>query len=127
VEDMCSEILGAWKLVYSKAISTDGEESFPFGTDAIGYIYYSNTNIMAVQISRKVHGSTANSNDYLAYFGRYEVDQDRKVIKHFIEGQLSTGQFAELEERQYELKGNRLFLRPVANPTHEILWEKVSS
>jgi Lipocalin-like domain len=124
VTNIRDELLGVWKLVHSKSTSDDGKESFPLGSDAVGYIHYSETGVMAVQISRKNHGVEVKSSDYLAYFGRYEIDQQRCVIKHFLEGQLFTGQFASLEERRYELKGNQLSLRPVGHSKHEILWER---
>jgi hypothetical protein len=54
VPNMRDELLGAWKLVHSKAISDDGKESFPLGPDAVGYIYYSDTGIMAVQSAAKI-------------------------------------------------------------------------
>src|SRR5271156_1691280 len=104
------ELLGSWRLVHSKTTNEDGTVSYPFGPDAIGYICYSESGIMAVQISRKIHQGSGK--DYLAYFGRYEIDEERHVIKHVLEGQLVSGHFAEREERHYELNGNRLSLRP---------------
>jgi hypothetical protein len=26
------------------------------------------------------------NHDYLAYFGRYEIDTDKQVVRHFVEG-----------------------------------------
>ena len=69
-----------------------GKREYPFGEDAIGYIYYSDTGIMAVQISRKSRAEVKDlsrlKHDYLAYFGRYEIDPDRQVVRHLVEGQL---------------------------------------
>ena len=53
MEDVAKLIVGAWRLVHSVIIDADGKKEYPFGEDAIGYIYYSDTGIMAVQISRK--------------------------------------------------------------------------
>ncbi len=58
----------------------------------IGYICYSDTGIMAVQISRKSRAEVKElsrlKHDYLAYFGRYEIDLERQVVRHLLEGQL---------------------------------------
>ena len=53
MEDVAQLIVGAWRLVHSVITDADGKKEYPFGEDAIGYIYYSDTGIMAVQISRK--------------------------------------------------------------------------
>ena len=123
--DVSKELLGAWKLIYSRSVADDGSEVYPYGQDAIGYICYDNSGIMSVQISRRVHGSEPGKSDYLAYFGRYEVDISRQVIKHVLEGQLFAHQHKEIEERKYDITGKLLSLRPVQNLNHEILWEKV--
>jgi hypothetical protein len=124
MQNIRQAILGAWRLVHSKGIDKDGKVSYPFGADAIGYIVYSESGIMAVQISRKIHRGSSIAEDYLAYFGRYEIDEEKHVIKHFLEGQLVAGRFADKEERRYELNGNRLSLKPVGNLQHEILWQR---
>ena len=76
--DIAQLIVGTWRLVHSIIIEADGKKRYPFGEDAIGYIYYSGTGLMAVQISRKARAEVKElarlKHDYLAYFGRYELD-----------------------------------------------------
>ena len=95
MEDIAKLIVGAWRLVHSIIIDADGKKEYPFGEDAIGYICYSDTGIMAVQISRKSRAEVKElsrlKHDYLAYFGRYEIDPDKQVVRHFVEGQLFPG------------------------------------
>ena len=90
MEDVAKLIVGAWRHVHSVIISADGKKEYPFGEDAIGYIWYSDTGVMAVQISRKsraeVKDPASLKHDYLAYFGRYEIDTDKQVVRHFVEG-----------------------------------------
>ena len=129
MEDVAKLIVGAWRLVHSVIIDADGKKEYPFGEDAIGYIYYSDTGIMAVQISRKARAEVKDpaqlKHDYLAYFGRYEIDTDQQVVRHFVEGQLFPGSHPAVLERKYRFDGDLMSLRPVDRPNQEILWQRV--
>jgi hypothetical protein len=131
MEDIAQLIVGAWRHVHSVIISADGKKEYPFGEDAIGYIWYSDTGVMAVQISRKsraeVNDPASLKHDYLAYFGRYEVDTGKQVVRHFVEGELFPGGHPAVLERKYQFDGDLMSLRPVARPDYEILWQRVRS
>ena len=129
MEDVAKLIVGAWRHVHSVITSEDGTKKYPFGEDAIGYICYSDTGVMAVQISRKsrdeVKDAARLKHDYLAYFGRYEIDTGKEVVRHFLEGQLFPGGHQAVLERKYRFDGDLMSLRPVDNPNYEILWQRV--
>ena len=129
MEDVAKLIVGAWRLVHSVIIEADGRKEYPFGEDAIGYICYSDTGIMAVQISRKSRGEVKDAellkHDYLAYFGRYEIDTEKQVVRHFVEGQLFPGNHPAVLERKYRFDGDLMSLRPVDRTSQEILWQRV--
>ncbi len=129
MEDIGKLIVGAWRLVHSVIIDADGKKEYPFGEDAIGYIYYSDTGVMAVQICRKSRGEVQDLSDfkhgYLAYFGRYEFDSERQVVRHLIEGQLFPGDHPGVLERKYRFEGDLMSLRPVTRTNQEILWQRV--
>jgi hypothetical protein len=129
MDDVDKLIVGAWRLVHSIIIDTEGEKAYPLGEDAIGYICYSDTGIMAVQISRKSRAEVKDAallkHDYLAYFGRYEIDTDRQVVRHFVEGQLFPGDHPAVLERTYRFEGDLLSLKPVDRTNQEILWQRV--
>jgi catechol 1,2-dioxygenase len=129
VEDVAKLIVGAWRLVHSIVINAEGEKEYPFGEDAIGYICYSDTGIMAVQISRKsraeVKDLTGLKHEYLAYFGRYEIDTKKQVVRHIVEGQLFPGGHPGVLERTYRFDGDLMSLRPVDRTNQEILWQRV--
>jgi len=129
MEDVAQLIVGAWRLVHSIIVNADGKKEYPFGEDAIGFICYSDTGVMAVQISRKsrgeVKGHSRLKHNYLAYFGRYEIDPDQQVVHHFVEGQLFPGNHPAVLERKYRFDGDLLSLRPVDRTNQEILWQRV--
>ena len=129
MEDIAKLIIGAWRLVRSISISADGKEEYPFGEDAIGYICYSDTGVMAVQISRRSRAEVKDlaglKHDYLAYFGRYEIDPGKQVVRHLVEGQLFPGSHPEVLERKYRFDGDLMSLKPVDGTNREILWQRV--
>jgi Lipocalin-like domain len=129
MEDIAKLIVGAWRLVHSISITADGKKEYPLGEDAIGYICYSDTGIMAVQICRKGRDPVGDlpglKHDYLAYFGRYEIDPERQVVRHIVEGQLFPGGHPEVLERRYRFDGDLMSLKPVDGTNREILWQRV--
>jgi len=129
MNDTVNPFVGTWRHVHSITIGADGKKEYPFGDDAIGYIYYSDTGIMAVQISRRARGSTPDlahlRHEYLCYFGRFEIDTERSVVRHFLEGQLIPGDHPDLLERRYRFDGDLLSLKPLDGTNREILWERV--
>jgi hypothetical protein len=48
MNDIATSLVGTWRLVHSISIGADGKKEYPFGDDAIGFIYYSGSGIMAV-------------------------------------------------------------------------------
>lgn len=123
-------ICGAWRLVHSVEFGPGGEKRYSFGEDAVGYIIYTESGVMAVQIARRVRphaGPTAafGKADYLAYFGRYEVDVEKGVVRHLLEGQLFLGDHPDLLERQYRFYDDKLSLQPLDGTDREILWQRV--
>jgi hypothetical protein len=131
VEDIMRMIVGTWRLVHSISINSQGRTEYPLGEDATGYISYSDTGIMAVQISRRSRTNADDlsrlKHDYLAYFGPYEIDTQRHVVRHFVEGQLFPGDHPDVLERRYRFEGDLMSLRPNDGTNREILWRRVRS
>jgi hypothetical protein len=127
--DVANLIIGTWRLVHSINITSTGETEYPFGSDAIGYIYYSEAGIMAVQITRRAREQVTDPSnlihEYLAYFGRYEIDTEREVVRHLVEGELFPGVHSETLERRYRFEGDLMSLKPVDGTNREILWQRV--
>ena len=127
--DVANQIIGTWRLVHSISKSSTGETEYPFGPDAIGYIYYGQAGIMAVQICRRgrepVKDPSNLVHEYLAYFGRYEIDTERGVVSHMVEGELFPVVHSETLERRYRFEGDLMSLKPVDGTNREILWQRV--
>ena len=131
MKDVAQWIAGTWRLVHSVVINQEGKMEYPYGEDAIGYIYYSGTGIMAVQISRKSRSEVKDladiQHDYLAYFGRYEIDNEQQVVRHFVEGQLFPDDHPEVLERRYRFEDDLMSLKPVDGTHREILWRRIGN
>jgi hypothetical protein len=131
MDNIAEVIIGTWRLVHSININSKGETEYPYGDDAVGYIYYSDSGIMAVQISRRSREGVNNPSnlvhEYLAYFGRYEIDTERQVVRHLLEGELFPGGHSKVLERRYRFEGDLMSLKPVDGTNREILWKRVRS
>ena len=68
----------------------------------------------------------ALTQDYLAYFGSYTIDEETQVVSHELEGHLCASFVGNIARRQMKFYDNKLSLRPYDDGTdREILWEKV--
>jgi Lipocalin-like domain len=126
--DPQTAILGTWRLVHSVEFGPGGEKHCPFGEDAIGYIIYTESGVMAVQITRREGAMTrtkaVGKEDYLAYFGRYELDVQNGVVRHLLEGALFPKDYREHLERKYRFFDDMLSLKPLDGTNREILWQR---
>jgi hypothetical protein len=127
--DPLKAFFGTWRLVHSVEYGPGGERHYPFGEDAIGYIIHSESGVMAVQITRRERPTVGpnpvvGKDDYLAYFGRYELDVQNAVVRHLLEGELFPGHAEDLE-RKYHFFDEKLSLKPLDGTNREILWQRV--
>jgi hypothetical protein len=125
-DDPRRAIVGMWRLVHYVEFREGGTPHYPFGQDAVGYINYSESGVMTVQMSRRQRTNTPDGGllDYLAYFGRYEVDTEKQVVRHLLEGQFTPGRHPDVLERQFRFYDNKLALGPCDGPYWEILWQR---
>jgi lipocalin-like protein len=137
-------IIGTWRLVAIEGIGRGtARDDRPSGI-----ITYDNTGHMAVQIAyqaaRRNPGSESTDNDkaqlfetYGAYFGTYEVDARRGMVRHHIEGSLSPSDVGMNFVRYYEIRGNQVTYYVAENgrgglyPRKEdtvrrVVWERLS-
>ena len=135
--------IGTWRLVSCELRSVDGQISYLFGQDTVGYIMYNEDGYMSVAImgtkrpkfvSGDIRGGSteekvAAADTYLSYCGRYELQRD-KVIHH-IEVSLFPNWVGVDQERIYEFDRDRLllstppFLVSDMQQTAHLIWERV--
>jgi hypothetical protein len=138
---------GAWKLISTDYRTEEGEVIYPFGEEVIGQLMYDGKRSMAAQVIKARRPNFA-SNDWLkgtpeeikaafegfrSYFGTYDVDEEKKMVTHHIQGSSfpnwMTGGVDNV--RYYEFSGNRLTLRTAPllmggkNVIGRLVWERL--
>jgi len=117
-----SDLVGVWQLESFELRSSDGQRTYPMGSDAKGYINYTEEGFMSVAImqqgrrpfeSNDIRGGTIEeraeaAGGYLSYCGSYEVKQDEVV--HHIEVSLFPNWISADQVRLCEIEGERITL-----------------
>ena len=140
-----NQFLGTWRLVSCENRDADGQITYPYGEDAVGYITYTSDGYMFMTVTKanRSHFASADlfggtideqamaAQTYASYCGRYEV-QTNKVIHH-IEASLFPNWVGVDQQRFFEFTGNnRLslstapFLVSGKQRTAHLIWERVS-
>ena len=119
-----------------------GQVHYPFGQDVAGPLVYSDDGYVAANILRfgppspLADPSLAIQEEeltffegYTSYCGRYEVRGNR--VLHHIEGAQFPERISDVQERDFELKDDRLTLSTSSLPIHGVqrsaclVWERV--
>jgi catechol 1,2-dioxygenase len=133
------EFVGTWKLHSYEVPRPNGEILYPHGDAPVGLLIYERSGYMSVQIMTKSRDEKSASiikskqiykSDYLAYFGRYEVDMDKRVIIHHVEASTDARRVGRDLMRPFILSDDRLTLAPVfvedgERRTHRVTWARV--
>jgi|GEM_PF-231146 len=135
--------IGAWRLISFEFRSKDGQVSYPFGEDAVGYIIYSQDGYVSITVmsanrpdfaSGDITGGSIEEkisavDTFFSYCGRYEVRGDRVI--HHLEVSLFPNWIGADHERIFEFEDNRLILStpPLlwggVEQTGRVTWERV--
>jgi hypothetical protein len=119
------QLLGAWTL--SSYVETDvdgGNRMHPLGESPLGFILYTSDGYMSAQLQtgdRKhfaggdmYRGSAdeyiAAGSTYLAYSGRFTVDESVHVVSHHADVSFFPNWFGQTIKRVAKFQGNSLFL-----------------
>lgn len=98
-------VLGAWELVSFVARDvTTGEERHPLGTAPRGLILYTADGFMSAQLA------TSDMGEYVAYGGRYTVDEPTSVLHHDVTMSMMPELLAQPQFRQATVDGELLTL-----------------
>ena len=126
-DNILSTFIGTWKLIECSQIDTNGITKNIWGDDVLGYLIYTTAGIMAVQIvPKKQIPELAMSNNYYAYFGRFEINQTSKTVIHHVEADLDVTFIGKKRTRTYNFFDNKLSLITQGEATtKKLLWQKV--
>lgn len=136
-------LIGTWRLVSFHLRTLDGQLTYPYGPNAVGYYIFSESGYMSVALmptSRRkfaagdiLDGSTeekvAAAETYISQSGKYEIQGDKLVVHpevSFFPNWVGVDQV-----RIWELEGNRLILStpPLVirglQQTAQLVWERV--
>ncbi|PJE14384.1 MAG: hypothetical protein CK429_12340 [Mycobacterium sp.] len=141
-------LVGAWRLVtYVERDSPEGAPRYPHGEDAQGLIMYTPDGYMSAQIQSSgrpdydrpvASGGTteqaaAAALGYLAYSGRYFVDEETGDIRHQATLSLVPNYLGQFHLRHSDLDGDRLTLSseltlPDGRTVYSaLLWERAAA
>lgn len=138
--DIAHQFIGIWSLVQWTARDADGQESHPFGEDAIGQILYDPKGNMMVELMKRDRKLFASDNflqgtpeeiisafnGFFAYSGTYTVDTEAKAVIHHIKISHYPNWVGHDQIRYYTFSDDQLKLStPVIGTTqHSFLWRK---
>lgn len=103
----------------------DGSTQYPYGQYPIGLFMYDSSGNFSVQIMKtpplsSFHGDHDGSGDaddirnayrsFVAYFGKYKLDQLRGLVSHHVEGSLDPSYIGSEQLRPIRLDGRRLVI-----------------
>ncbi len=132
------KFVGTWVLVSQETQHPDGRAVPSRGDGPLGLIIYDAAGNMAVQLMRTdsraaefhdMAGFDTAMQGYLAYFGRYDVDQAAGLVRHTVIGSSYFGYRGVVLTRAYAFQDDTLVLRATAadgNSQRVLVWRKVS-
>ena len=117
--------VGAWRLVTFEFRKADGNVIYPFGAEAQGTIIYTESGRYSAQLMRKgrprlksgdqmkrtVEEVQASFKGCISYFGKYEINHEKGIIVHRVEGSLFPNMEGTNQKRYFELSKNCLQLK----------------
>ena len=137
---------GIYKLISWKTTNPDGTVVEPLGAEPIGRITYHKNGLMSVMLMRRDRKASARINPqtatdeevrevlrqtlgtnagFIAYMGTFELNEDRSIVIHHIEGGSSPTFTGANFERRYTLTSKGLSLSVPPNFNSNLEWERV--
>ena len=138
-------LIGTWRLVSFHIKTADGQVTYPFGRDAVGYYLFAESGYMSVAImgahrpkfgAGDILGGTteekvAAAEAYISYCGKYEIQAD-KLVDH-VEFSFFPNWIGVDQVRLFELTDNNntltLSTRPLLvrglQQTAHLVWQRI--
>lgn len=115
-------LYGAWGLISFYFETPEGERSYPFGESPQGVLIYTDSGDISAQLmgdnrpqfksGDQLKGTTQeieqSFRNYIAYFGKYEIDVTGGYVVHHVEKSLFPNWEGKPQKRYFELSGNQL-------------------
>ena len=133
-------LLGSWDLVYYEQVLPSGEVLRPFGDSPSGLILYQTGGRMSAQLSvgnpaRFASADLAEAGGeeiaerwrtYFGYWGRFEIDANKQVVIHHVEGSSFPNWIGTKQERHFRFEGaNRLVLETQSpSGRYKVIWQR---
>jgi hypothetical protein len=143
---LAEALVGAWRLESTVQRLTDGtvRPSPLYGANGVGYLIYSDSGQMCAMLadpSREVWSSDEPTEKdlqalyahFIAYCGRYDVNEPEGVVLHHIELHVTPSYIGTVFARRVSLDGSRLTLRPLDEELpagmleYTLTWSRVES
>jgi hypothetical protein len=121
---------GTYDLVRTESLNDRGAwmtSTNVFGPGASGVIMYDGVASMSVHIvrqDREAPSTAGMPNGYMAYYGGYDVDAERRIVIHRREGHINPDQATQVAERGFEFDGDFLFLTVEPARQLRIVWRR---
>lgn len=133
------QVIGTWELVSYTIKDENGNEYYPLGEDAKGFIMYNPDGYMSAQLtatgrppyeSGDLHNGTQEemseaAHGYLAYSGRFEVEEATQTLKHHMEVSMNPTWLDNIQERYVVMEGNQIVIKADSTPA-TLTWRKVT-
>lgn len=147
--DPRSKLIGVWKLVSIEERDAQGRLVVPldYGPNPIGMLIYEASGHMSVHAMRRGRAKLASDDvhmaspeaakaafvGYNAYFGTFEVDAQRGLVIHHVEGAMIPNWEGSKQVRRFRLEGDRLILEPPQfeaagqQRTRRLTWQRIAA
>ncbi|WP_046316962.1 lipocalin-like domain-containing protein [Mycobacterium sp. UM_Kg1] len=123
-------LLGGWELASFDSVDiATGAVSHPLGTAPRGLILYTGDGYMSAQLTGSADGAGRDdmSPGYIAYGGRFHVDEDAATVRHEVTVSMLPELLAAPQVRQARVDGDRLTLSATTTSDgvtgrHTLVW-----
>ena len=133
---MRESFVGTWLLVSQHNLHADGRREPSRGENPAGILIYDGSGNMAVQLMRTdarageftdVADLRTALEGYLAYFGRYSVDEAQRIVRHYVRGASYPAWRDTTLVRRYTFEEDTLTLEaasPAGDGTRVLVWRR---
>ncbi|MDW0116347.1 lipocalin-like domain-containing protein [Sporosarcina thermotolerans] len=133
------QVIGTWSLVSYQTTDQDGKVIYPLGEDAKGFIMYNPDGYMSAQLmasgrpayeSGDLHTGTIEemaqaANGYLAYSGRFEVNEEKQELTHHMEVSMNPTWLGQSQPRIAKINGDVVVIFNGLKPEDKLTWKRV--